>query len=98
MRHHQTLSPPLHQNPRLTQIQIIGIKSRTFDIPIAIANGTATTTPGEKAYRVKLTEKEKKRVEALIRNAKSLAEISRLEKELNEGRVPAGGGVDEMEE
>ena len=37
-------------------------------------------------------------MEALIRNAKSLAEISRLEKELNEGRVPAGGGVDEMEE
>ena len=47
---------------------------------------------------MKLTEKEKKRVEALIRNAKSLAEISRLEKELNEGRIPAGAGEDEMEE
>ena len=37
----------------------------------------------------------------LIRNAKSLAEISRLERELNEGRVPAGAGGgegDEMEE
>lgn len=78
----------------------MGIKSRTFDIPTA--NGTATATiAGEKSYRVKLTEKEKKRVEALIRNAKSLAEITRLEKELNEGRIPAGGGVgdgDEMEE
>ncbi len=80
----------------------MGIKSRTFDIPSSssgLANGTATAA-GDKSYRVKLTEKEKKRVEALIRNAKSLAEITRLEKELNEGRIPAGGGGDgdEMEE
>ena len=35
----------------------------------------------------------------LIRNAKSLQEITRLEKELNEGKIP-GGAVDgdEMEE
>ena len=37
-------------------------------------------------------------MEALIRNAKSLQEIARLEKELNEGRIPGGGGEgDEME-
>ena len=73
----------------------MGIKSRTFDIPSAsLANGTAS--PADKSYRVKLTDKEKKRVEALIRSAKSLQDISRLEKELNEGRIPAGGG-DEME-
>ena len=78
----------------------MGIKSRTFDIPSAsLANGTVAT--GDKSYRVKLTDKEKKRVEALIRNAKSLQEITRLEKELNEGRIPAGGdsdGGDEMVE
>ena len=74
----------------------MGIKSRTFDIPsTSIANGTASA--GDKSYRVKLTEKEKKRVEGLIRNAKSLQEIATLEKELNYGRVPQGGG-DEMEE
>ena len=66
----------------------MGIKSRTFDIP-STASGAASG--GGKAYRVKLTEKEKKRVEELIRNAKSLQEITRLEKELNEGRVPGGG-------
>lgn len=77
---------PLHPdaNPPSPQ-QITGIKSRTFDIPSALAS-----TPGDKTYRVKLTEKERKRVEGLIRNAKSLQEITRLEKELNEGRIPGG--------
>ena len=50
---------------------------------------------------MKLTEKERKRVEKLIREAKSLQEIARLEKELNEGRIPGGaldGLGDEEEE
>ena len=79
----------------------MGIKSRTFDIP-SISAAVNGGVPGDKNYRVKLTEKEKKRVEALIRNAKSLQEITRLEKELNEGRIPSGSGGgsggDEMEE
>jgi U2 small nuclear ribonucleoprotein A' len=65
----------------------MGVKSRTFDIPSA--NGTSTAT-SSKNYRVKLTDKERKKVEEMIRNAKSLQEIIRLEKELNEGRVPVG--------
>lgn len=90
--------PPPKIKTHLTPPQITGIKSHTFDIPSAsLANGT-TAAAGDKSYRVKLTEKEKKRVEGLIRNAKSLQEISRLEKELNDGRVPQGGGGDEMEE
>ena len=44
----------------------------------------------DKAARVKLTDKERKRVEEMIRNAGSLEEIARLEKELGEGRVPGG--------
>ena len=77
----------------------MGIKSRTFDIPTAAgAAATNGAVPGDKAYRVKLTEKEKKRVEMLIRNAKSLQEIARLEKELSEGRIPGSGMGDEMEE
>lgn len=74
----------------------MGVKSRTFDIPGTSTSGTNGVQPGDKNYRVKLTEKERTRVEALIRNAKSLQEITRLEKELNEGRIPGGG--DEMEE
>jgi U2 small nuclear ribonucleoprotein A' len=75
----------------------MGIKSKTFDI--AATNGSSTNASA-KNYRVKLTDKERKKVEELIRNAKSLQEIIRLEKELNEGRVPAGaqGDDDAMEE
>ena len=76
----------------------MGIKGRTFDVPdsTSILNGVR---PGDKAYRVKLTEKERKRVEEMIRNAKNLQEITRLEKELNEGRIPGGAmGAGSMEE
>ena len=81
----------------------MGIKSRTFDVPTgAAASGgrTAATGQGDKAIRVKLTDKERKRVEKLIREAKSLQEITRLEKELNEGKVPSGAtdGDDEDED
>ena len=68
----------------------MGIKSHTFDVPSSAANLNGTASSGGKAYRVKLTEKEKKRVEEMIRNAKSLQEITRLERELNEGRIPSG--------
>ena len=34
-------------------------------------------------------------MEKMIREAKSLQEITRLEKELNEGRIPAGALVDD---
>jgi len=73
----------------------MGVKSRTFDIPSA--NGTSTATES-KSYRVKLTDKERKKVEEMIRNAKSFQEIIRLEKELNEGRVPVGAADDAMVE
>lgn len=74
----------------------MGIKSKTFDIPSANGTASATTT---KNYRVKLTDKERKRVEELIKNAKSLQDIIRLERELNEGRVPVGAQeADAMEE
>jgi U2 small nuclear ribonucleoprotein A' len=84
-------------NTILTGIQIMGVKTKTFDTPSA--NGIAAAS-SSKNYRVKLTDKERKKVEELIRNAKSLQDIQRLEKELNEGRVPAAAqnADDPMEE
>ncbi|KAK1145975.1 U2 snRNP complex subunit [Aspergillus melleus] len=83
------------EEPSALASKIIGIKSRTFDVP---SGGPADRAPADKAVRVQLTEQERKRVEKLIREARSLQEISRLEKELNEGRIPGGAfdvGYDE---
>ncbi|OOF91430.1 hypothetical protein ASPCADRAFT_211240 [Aspergillus carbonarius ITEM 5010] len=74
------------EEPSALASKIMGIKSRTFDVP----SGGADRAPADKAVRVQLTDKERKRVEKMIREAKSLQEISRLEKELNEGRIPGG--------
>ncbi|MCJ1335362.1 U2 snRNP complex subunit [Bachmanniomyces sp. S44760] len=84
------------KEPSALASKIMGIKSRTFDVPGVSGSEINGARPGDKAYRVKLTEKEKKKVEELIRNAKSLQEISRLEKELNEGRIPGGGDAMEL--
>jgi U2 small nuclear ribonucleoprotein A' len=64
----------------------MGIKSRTFDVS---ANRDGSAAP-EKSMRVRLTDTEKKRVEKMIREAKTMQEITRIERELNEGRIPAG--------
>lgn len=73
----------------------MGVKSKTFEVPSA--NGTAAIS-GTRNNRVQLTDLERKKVQAMIKNAKTLEEIMRLEKELNEGRVPLGAqGDDAME-
>lgn len=83
----------LSQKPK----KIIGVKSRTFDIPSNIRNlNSSDLSSADKAFRVKLTDKERKRVKLMIQNAKSLQEIATLEKELNEGKIPGdrlGGGA-----
>lgn len=81
--------------PLLTPQQISNIKSRTFDASADGSNPSASQSlnglaAGDRIGRVKLTDRERARVEQLIRAAGSLAEISRLEKELNEGRIPGG--------
>lgn len=73
----------------------MGIKSQTFSI--TSSNGTANATSRMK--RLKLTGKEKQRLQERIKKASSLEEIIRLEKELEEGRLPPGIlGDDAMEE
>jgi len=67
--------------------KIRGSKSKTIDVTGAGANGKAA---GGKVMRTQLTESEKKRVQELIKNARSLAEITKIEKDLAEGRIPAG--------
>ncbi|GLI72754.1 U2 snRNP complex subunit [Penicillium ochrochloron] len=78
------------EQPSALASKIMGIKSRAFDA----SSAAATTGQADKAIRVKLTDAERKRVEKMIREAKSLQEITRLEKELNEGRIPGGPDAD----
>ena len=68
---------------------IRGTKSRTFDVG-ATSNGRAPVAAGGKAFRAVLTETEKKRVQEMLQNAKSMGEIDRIEKDLAEGRIPKG--------
>ena len=48
-----------------------------------------------KGTKVKITEKEKRRFEILVKQAKSLSEVQKLEKAFAEGRLPAGVGDDD---
>lgn len=77
---------------------IMGTKSSaTFDV----ASSTNGSTGGlsSRMSRIKLTDKEKKRLQDMIKNATSLDEITKLETMLKEGRMPAGVHVgDDMEE
>lgn len=67
-------------------------KTKLFE---ASTNGSAAAS---KLSRIKLTDEEKKRLQERIRRATSLQEITALERELNEGRLPPGVQGDAMEE
>lgn len=71
--------------------KIMGIKSKTFD-STTTSGGKGGGPGGEmsKLSRLKLTDKEKKKLQELIKKANSLEEINRLEKALLEGRLPPG--------
>jgi U2 small nuclear ribonucleoprotein A' len=74
--------------------EILRVKSAAAaaagDVDMADADDGEGRANGAVGGRVKLKPEERKRVEALIRNAKSLAEIERLESELSRGRIPPG--------
>ncbi|KAI1913745.1 U2 snRNP complex subunit [Ophidiomyces ophidiicola] len=78
------------KQPSSLATKILGIKSRAFQNSSisATSTGDYSSSAGERPIRVKLTDSERKRVEKMIREAKSLQEIAKLERELNEGRIP----------
>ncbi|RNJ57289.1 U2 small nuclear ribonucleoprotein A' [Verticillium nonalfalfae] len=81
--------------PTALASKIMGVKSKTFDT--GAAGGTATAgdqAQGSRLSRIKLTDKEKKRLQEMIKRADSLQEIIRLEKMLNEGTLPPGVHLD----
>jgi len=69
------------EDPSPLASKIMGIKSRTFDL------GPSGSSSREKEFGTRLTNDEKKTLEARIRAAKSLDEVAKLEKELREGTL-----------
>lgn len=70
--------------------KIRGVKSKIADSGVATNGRVAQRDGGGKAFRAVLSETEKKRVQEMLQNAKSMAEIDRIEKDLAEGRIPKG--------
>ncbi|KAF2423653.1 small nuclear ribonucleoprotein U2, A [Tothia fuscella] len=79
---------PIDQ-PTALASKILSTKSLTaFILPSTNGAEPSSVISGDKQQRIKLTAKERERVGEMIKNAKSLQEIARLEKELNMGRIP----------
>lgn len=76
--------------------KIMKVKSRQFDVPKDLDGGAgdATGQATDKVGRVQLTPVEKKHVRKLIANTKNLSEMARLEKILQDGKVPEGMVLD----
>ncbi|OTA58310.1 L domain-like protein [Hypoxylon sp. EC38] len=86
------------EEPTELASKIMGIKSKAFDSSLSSNGGPSGALP-TRMSRIKLTEKEKKRLQDMIKKATSLDEITRLEAMLREGRMPPGVHLnDEMEE
>ncbi|KAI1318417.1 leucine-rich repeat-domain-containing protein [Xylariaceae sp. FL0255] len=102
-RKHATELFGTSESPTDLATKIIGVKSKTFDSSIssaaAVASSSYNVNGGGLTMRMKLMDKEKKRLQDMIKRATSLDEITRLETMLREGRVPAGVHLgEEMEE
>ncbi|KAI1660745.1 L domain-like protein [Daldinia decipiens] len=86
------------EEPTELASKIMGVKSKTFDSVLSANRAPSGALP-TRVSRMKLTEKEKTRLQDMIKKATSLDEITRLETMLREGRIPAGVHLnDEMEE
>ncbi|KAL8347312.1 hypothetical protein RB601_003189 [Gaeumannomyces tritici] len=96
-REHATSLFGTAEEPTELAIKIKGNKSKTGAAAATSKTDSAGLT--SKLSRVKLTDGERKKLRERIKKATSLDEILRLEKELNEGRLPAGiHGSDAMED
>ncbi|KYK59600.1 hypothetical protein DCS_00732 [Drechmeria coniospora] len=86
------------EEPTPLAIQIMGKKGRSSFETVTAGSAAAAASSSSKLSRIKLTTKEKARLQDRIKKATSLQEIIALERELNEGRLPSGIQADGMEE
>jgi U2 small nuclear ribonucleoprotein A' len=79
--------------------KLMNVKSKTFDATSSLGSGGSAVGLSMRMSRIKLTDKERQRLQDMIKRATSLDEITRLETMLREGRLPPGIHLnDDMEE
>ncbi|KAJ8124760.1 hypothetical protein O1611_g8881 [Lasiodiplodia mahajangana] len=79
--------------------KIMNVKSKAFDTSSSLGGGGSAVGLSMRMSRIKLTNKERQRLQEMIKRATSLDEITRLETMLREGRLPPGIQLnDDMEE
>ncbi|KAL9091848.1 MAG: hypothetical protein Q9159_001220 [Coniocarpon cinnabarinum] len=70
--------------------QIANLKSREAEHPDAFTAVNGAPDGIDRTGQTKLTAQQRKQLEEMIRNTKSLTEMTRLEAALKEGRMPSG--------
>ncbi|KAJ8119954.1 hypothetical protein ONZ43_g3211 [Nemania bipapillata] len=87
------------ESPTELATNLMNVKSKTFDTASSLGGGGSAVGLSMRLSRIKFTDKEKQRLQDMIKRATSLDEITRLETMLREGRLPPGIHLnDEMEE
>ena len=75
-----------HEEPTELAKSVAAVRSRNAGAGFS----AAPTANGVQKPKVKITDKEKKRFENLVKKAKTLSDVQKLEKAFAEGRLPAG--------
>lgn len=75
-----------HDEPTELAKSVTAVRSKNITTGFA----AGPTSNGVKKPKVNITLKEKKRFEILVKKAKTLGEVQKLEKAFSEGRLPAG--------
>jgi len=96
----------VRQSERDKAKELFGTPEQPTELALQImkANSTTPTTHlnghdmDKSSTHIKLKKKEEKKFKELIRNAKSLAEIAKLEKDFAEGRIPGIADGDDEDE
>ena len=69
--------------------KIASVKSREADNPDAFSTAAAASDGIDRTGQTSFTPDQRKQLEEMIRNAKTLTEMTRLEAALKEGRMPS---------
>ena len=79
-----------HDEPTSVAKKIASVRSREAENPDAFITMTASSSDAGNANANNFTPEQRQQLEHLIRNAKTLNDMTKLENAMKEGRMPAG--------